>query len=192
MALGSSGRGVNTALLVTGIHREELDFGDRVAGLVDPEQIQVLRIAHGISNVCSSTGDQFYSDTEHREIYLQLHQQLRGLRGLLIDLHAGADEHGPCADIYCANASLLSCLARKLGPDPRVRLVRIVDSPVPGDDTHADALARTRIPRRLWDDPDRLYVGLEIYLAEPGEGGPADWNFTRDLVVNVCQCRKTD
>lgn len=192
MALGSGEWGMNAALLVTGIHREELDFGDRVAGLIDPEQIQVLRIAHGISNARSTTGDQFYTDTEHREIYLQLRQQLQRRRGPLIDLHAGVDERGPCADIYCANEALLSCLARKLGPDPRVRLVRIVDSPVPGDDTRADAIARTRIPRQLWDDPDRLYIGLEVYLAEPGEGRPADWNFTHDLIVNICQCGKTD
>jgi hypothetical protein len=96
---------MSAGVLVTGIHREELAFGDRVAALVDPEQVDLLRIAHGISNARTGTDGRFYSDTEHREIYLQLRQQLRQQpqwRGFpLIDLHAGVDDHGPCADIYC-------------------------------------------------------------------------------------------
>ena len=179
---------MNRTLLVTGIHREELGFGDRVAALVDPEQVEVLRIARGISNARTGTGGQFYSDAEHREIYLQLRQQLHGRSGPLIDLHAGIDQDGPCADIYSASEALLGCLGRELGADPRVRLVRIVDSPAPGDDTQADALARTRIPRALWDDRQRIYVGLEVYLAHPGAGGPDDWQFARDLIGHICDC----
>lgn len=183
---------MNAAVLVTGIHREELGFGDRVAALVDPEQVEVLRIARGISNARIGAGDQFYSDTEHREIYLQLRQQLRQQprwRGRpLIDLHAGVDEHGPCADIYAASEMLLSCLNRRLGPDPRVRLVRIVDTPLPHDGMRADALARTRIPRCLWEGQDWLYVGLEIYLAQAGDGGPDDWGLARELIGHICRC----
>jgi hypothetical protein len=183
---------MNAAVLVTGIHREELGFGDRVAALVDPEQVEVLRIARGISNARIGAGGQFYSDTEHREIYLQLRQQLRQQPrwrgGPLIDLHAGVDEHGPCADIYSANETLLSCLEHRLGPDPRVRLVRIIDRPVPRDETLADALVRTRIPRCLWDGQDWFYVGLEIYLAEPGNGGPDDWGLASELIVHICRC----
>jgi hypothetical protein len=179
---------MSRALLVTGIHREELDFGDRVAALVDPDQVEVLRIARGISNARTGTRGQFYSDTEHREIYLQLRQQLHGHSGPLIDLHAGIDEHGPCADIYSPSEALLACLGQELHSDPRVRLVRIVDSPAPGDETQADALARTRIPRALWDDRHHIYVGLEVYLAQPGAGGPGDWQFARELIQRVCDC----
>jgi hypothetical protein len=183
---------VNAAVLVTGIHREELGFGDRVAALVDPEQVEVLRIARGISNSRIGTGDQFYSDTEHREIYLQLRQQLRQQplsRGsALIDLHAGVDEQAPCADIYLASETLLSCLEQVLGPDSRVRLVRITDKLLPDHETRAGALARTRIPRCLWESKDWLYVGLEIYLAQPGDGRPEDWGFASDLVGHICRC----
>ena len=183
---------MSPAVLVTGIHREELGFGDRVAALVDPEQVQVLRIAHGISNARTGTDDGFYSDTEHREIYLQLRQQIRQQprwRGApLIDLHAGVDEHGPCADIYSANQPLLSCLDGRLQTDPRVRLVRIVDKPFAGDDSRADALARTRIPRSLWDSQDWVYVGLEIYLAQPADGGLDDCFLAKEIIGHICQC----
>jgi hypothetical protein len=183
---------MSAGVLVTGIHREELAFGDRVAALVDPEQVDLLRIAHGISNVRTGTDGRFYSDTEHREIYLQLRQQLRQQpqwRGSpLIDLHAGVDDHGPCADIYSASEPLLSCLDAQLQQDPRVRLVRIVDNPLPGDDSSADALARTRIPRSLWDGQDWVYVGLEIYLAQSGDGGPDDCCLARDLIGHICRC----
>ena len=183
---------MSPAVLVTGIHREELGFGDRVAALVDPRQVEVLRIAHGISNARTGADDRFYSDAAHREIYLQLRQQIRQQpqwRGSpLIDLHAGVDEHGPCADIYSANEALLSCLDTRLRPDPRVRLVRIVDKPLPADDSSADAVAHTRIPRSLWDGQDWLYVGLEIYLARPGDGGPDACWLASELIGHICQC----
>ena len=183
---------MSVAVLVTGIHREELGFGDRVAALVDRRQVEVLRIAHGISNARTGTDDRFYSDTEHREIYLQLRQQIRQQpqwRGSpLLDLPAGVDEHGPCADIYSANEALLSCLDTRLRPDPRVRLVRIVDNPSTGDASRADALARTRIPRSLWDSRDWVYVGLEIYLAQPADGGPDDCRLASEVIGHICRC----
>jgi hypothetical protein len=73
-------------------------------------------------------------------------------------------------------------------PAPRPGSPAIVDNPAPGDDTHADALARTRIPRALWDDRQRIYVGLEIYLAQPGAGGPDDWRFASELIGHICDC----
>jgi len=34
-----------------------------------------------------------------RKLYLQLYQQIKRRYQLLIDLHSGLDENGPCADI---------------------------------------------------------------------------------------------
>lgn len=78
---------MSRTLLVTGIHREELRFGDRVAALVDPDQVEVLRIA-----------------------------------------------------------------------------------------------------RALADKRRHIYVGLEVYLAQPGAGGPDDWRFARELIGHICDC----
>jgi len=84
-------------LLVTGIHREELDFGDQVATLLDREKIELIRIPQGISHERKGN-DPFYYNICHREIYLQLRQQIKSDCRLLIDLHCGLNEVSRCAD----------------------------------------------------------------------------------------------
>lgn len=183
---------MTTTLLVTGIHREELGFGDRVAALVAPEKIDVLRIPRGISNSRTGTDDAFYYSTEHREIYLQLRQQVKGRYRLLIDLHSGLNDAGHCADVYCADEGFLQCLAARTRHNNAVRVIKII---APGRaesqtviGSNADKGARTWIPRKLWDGSDCLYVGLEVYLTHEGDGEKADWLFTRDMINQIQDC----
>ena len=98
---------MNDTLLVTGIHRDELGFGDRVATVLPRGAVEVIRIPQGIPQPRRGPGEQFYSRTEHREIYLQLHQQVRGRYRLMIDLHKGLDETGRGAEIFCNDEALL-------------------------------------------------------------------------------------
>lgn len=185
-------------LLVTGIHREELGFGDRVSELLDPARIDVLRIPCGVSQVPSGPDDRFYFDARHREIYLQLRQQVRGRYRLLIDLHSGLNESGNSADIYCHDERFLRCLRGQIAQLPKlqgVRLIKIIaqDEPaVPKDARSVTAWdARTWIPNAIWQGHRPLYVGVEVYLPTEGEGERADWDYARQ-VINRIACTHPD
>ena len=182
-------------ILVTGIHREELGFGDRVAALLDNDRIHIMRIPRGISHARAGTGgDLFYYNTRHREIYLQLRQQMKGRYRLLIDLHCGLNEAGRCADIYCRDERLLQCVserAAQAGMDARIRMVKILadsESSQAAGSRDVEAGARTAIPKQIWNDQGFTYVGLEIYLAEEGVGVDEDWRFARDLIETIRVC----
>lgn len=155
-------------VLVTGVHVEELDFGDEVSKLVDTRHLDLLRIAKGVPQRCTDVDQQFHYETRQRELYLQLHQQVKRRYRLLIDLHSGWDDNGPCADIYCHNPDVLDGLRvvlKKASLSERVRLIRIVDQPeLPASMTLADGEARTSIPALVWSSDRPVYVGLEVYL----------------------------
>ena len=186
-------------LLVTGIHREELTFGDHVAALFDTDTIDIMRIPQGIPQTRSGTRNPFYCDTQHREIYLQLRQQIKGRYRLLIDLHCGINESGRCADIFCHDKPFLACLSKQpaiAGAVPAVRLINIVES---NAHTHendrgeiAAADAYTRIPREVWSDDNCIYVGIEIYLPQDNDGTEEDWHFSRTLIDNIRVCTHDD
>jgi hypothetical protein len=182
-------------LLVTGVHREELGFGDRVAALLSNDRIDVLRIPKGITQRRTGTDDRFYATTQHREIYLQVRQQVRGRYELLIDLHSGIDDAGACADVFCRHEPFLACLAARIrgtGETQAIRLIRIAadDESIDPDraNTIADATARTWIPRVIWDQASPLYVGLEVYLARAGEGARDDWQFACRVIEAIRSC----
>ena len=160
----------STTVVVTGIHQEELAFGDRVTDRLDPEGVDVLRIPEGVPQRCTDVDQQFRYEARQRELYMQLHRQVKGRYGLLIDLHSGFDENGPGADVYCHDAALLECLRSKLAPGLPVRLIRIIapNEPVPdpGDESGAETGARTCIPPSVWSGGRPLYVGLEVYLTD--------------------------
>ncbi len=182
-------------LLVTGIHREELKFGDHVAALFNADTIDVMRISQGIPQIRTTTDETFYSNTQHREIYLQLRQQIKGRYRLLIDLHCGIDEAGHCADIFCHDRHFLACLATQPAiaePAASVRLIKIVEpntnTAVNSKDSIVDADAHTWIPREIWDDDRCTYIGLEVYLQQGNEGTEEDWQFARTLIENIQIC----
>ena len=186
-------------LLVTGIHREELQFGDRVTKLLDTDVIDIMRIPQGIARARTGTEDTFYYGTRHREIYLQLRQQLRGRYRLLIDLHCGIDETGHCADIFCHDRHFLTCLALQSAiakPPASVRLIKIVEpnssTAVNSRDGIIAADAYTWIPREVWDDDRCTYVGLEVYLQHGNEGTEEDWRFAHTLIGSICTCTNDD
>jgi hypothetical protein len=177
------------AVLVIGVHRAELSFGEAVADGLDRPELAVFRIPEGIRRARTAPGAEVRSRAEHREIYLQLAQQIgRGPR-LLLDLHAGLDETRRAADLFCHDPGALRALDARLraaGRRSEVRLLRIVEGRGAGGAADGadgtDGTARTWIPKAVWGAPRPLYVGLEVYLAGEGAGGPTDWGFARALI----------
>lgn len=181
-------------VLVTGVHREELAFGDRVSAELE-SAIDVLRIPEGVPQRCPDVDQQFYYDTRQRELYLQLHQQVKGRYRLLIDLHTGFDESEISADVYCHDPSLLDRLASRLreaGCADRVRLIRIVapGEPVAGgrQGSGVNAGAHARIPHIVWSGCSPVYVGLELYLSEDQPGGFEAEQLARTLIACLRNC----
>lgn len=185
----------NDTVLVIGLHRPELAFGDMIAAQMQEDDVDVLRISHGIPQPRTAPGQRFLSQTQHHEIYLQLHQQVRGRYRLLVDLHRGMDEAGVSADVMCHDDVFLGCLRRRFDQQPPSHEVRLVhirgdggDGNCPGIAMAADLETRTWIPPRVWQGNLPLYVGLEIYLPGGSEGSVADRVFTRSLIRLIREC----
>jgi hypothetical protein len=164
-------------LLVIGIHREELAFGQAVAAELDPATVEVLAIPEGLSGRHPRADQRFHWDTLHRALYLQLRPHVHPHHRLLIDLHTGIDQAAPCADLYSRDPTRLAALlahAQALAPPPRLITL--------GGTANAPG-AQTVIPEVVWNDPDCLYVGMEIYLAEPGAGCVSERDYARALIA---------
>jgi hypothetical protein len=196
------GQSAAEAVLIIGAHREELAFGERVAEGLDP-RIAVLRIPEGISGHRPRPDEVFYYETRHRELYLQLRQQVGGRYKVVVDLHTGLNQPGRCADVICRDPALLRCVHRatqrrygRAAATGLVRTVRLASRTDSGEPSiQADAaeygkgpLGTTVIPTGVWDSEDFLYVGLEVYLGQEGEGQEDDWRFARRLVRDTVAC----
>lgn len=176
--------------LVIGVHREELGFGIKAARAVE-KIVQVVHITKGLSHRKSLYRSGFYHSTAHREMYLQLHQQLKEKTDMVIDLHTGINETGRCADIFSADMSLLHTMKTKLDASAHhpllspgeERLYQIM--PQDGQKEEEEALfsaCHTIIPRQIWEGLEYTYVGLEIYLHETGDGTPVDYEYAAHLI----------
>jgi len=181
-------------ILVIGIHREELAFGRSVADVV-PNSVRIVQIDKGLSHKKSFYKSGFYHSTVHREIYLQLHQQIKGKTDLIIDLHTGINTSGRCADILSAEVSMLCRIKKQLdnvkyhplSPPGEERLYEIIPTDKRREKGRSLFPAcHTIIPRRIWDEPTYIYVGLEIYLQESGEGTPTDFEYATKLIHMLC------
>ena len=185
---------VNT-LLVTGMHREELGFGDRVAERVDKNKVEILRVPLGISHERTGTDDEFYYLVNHRELYLQLRQQVKRRYVLVIDLHCGLSDGSVHADVFSHDDSLLKCMgdavtSRCLGD--KVKLIKIIGE----EGLKAHKLicaghpgARTWIPEEVWNNHNFVYVGLEVYLSGDETGTAEECSFACELVEVLQSCR---
>lgn len=198
MARNSGARGTIMAkdtLLVIGIHCDELGFGDQVTALVDPARVDVMRIPRGIPQARTGPGERFYSAAQHHEMYLQVHQQVKGRYRLMIDLHQGLDESGLSADVFSHDENFLRCLGerfQKRAFKNDVRLIHIASAndrnERPIGESIADAEAKTWIPSEVWLKKSPLYVGLEVYLPTDDVGNEKDWEFAYTLISEIQAC----
>lgn len=189
--------GLRTGLVI-GIHKQELDFGLQVAAILAGTAIRVIQIDHGLPQQASFDGKGYYYSAFHREIYLQLHQQVKNKLDLLIDLHTGVNESGRCADIFCNDMLLLDKLNKILydykesrnGQEQSVRLVEIASE---SSRKHAKAggfpVCYTIIPGSVWKSAKYSYVGLEIYLQDTGKGNEEDWLYGASLIESIIKAK---
>lgn len=188
------------ALLVIGVHREELAFGECVAARLAEcdalRRLDVLRITEGISGQRPRFDQRFHYEILHRALYRQI-QKAAGRYRLLIDLHRGEDDEGPCADVISGDSRLLGCVRERTGEAaecpsrPHEAAVRTVQLTGDGRDAHQGVMAgRTVIPQELWNSTDVLFVGVEVYLPTPGSGSQRDWEFSARLIEEIIRCSR--
>jgi hypothetical protein len=86
----------------------------------------------------------------------------------------------------------IAARSKQVGIEGKIRLAKILKDTEEIKANKADGQgvigARTPIPEPLWNDQVPIYVGLEIYLSEEGEGSAEDWLFARDLIELVQAC----
>ncbi len=184
------------AVLIIGIHRDELAFGDRVAAGLEPSFVDVLRIPEGLSGQHPRPDEVFHYEILHRELYHQLLGQIRGRYSLALDLHCGLDERGPCVDLISANEHLLigaqQRAVTRFGEIEGSRILR----PVILETAHTPLSrkhpvpAHTVIPPEIWNAPTFDYVGIEVYLPCQGNGSPRDWELARWVIRTVVEYRQ--
>lgn len=182
--------------LVIGVHSEELPFGSQVARKL-AALVHVVRITNGLSNEKSLYQSGFYYSAAHREMYLQIHQQLKGKTDLVIDLHTGINDSGRCADILSADTRLLCCMQTTLAaitdhpfsPPGEERLYQITPSDkYRTKDVPLFPVCHTIIPQQVWGNREYKYAGLEIYLQKPGKGTDKDCEYAVQLIHLVGSC----
>jgi hypothetical protein len=82
--------------------------------------------------------------------------------------------------------------SKRMDPGQRVRLLPLMSDGQARAGTMAGEQgvfgACTVLPRVVWGSSAPLYVALEVYLREPGEGEPRSWEFARKLVRCVLAC----
>jgi len=173
------------AVLVIGAHREELAFGERVAAELAAAPIDVYRIPNGISGRRPRQDQTLRYRAYHKELYLQLKQTLKGRYALLLDLHAGIDSNGPCADLMSGDERLLQRSGAALPDGPAGERTRLIPFRTSAEHPAAQPLARPIVPATLWQGSRPRYLALEVYLREPGPGDPQAWRLAREIILAV-------
>jgi hypothetical protein len=180
--------------LVIGIHKKELGFGRQVAAILPKADIRIVQIDQGLPQQESFNGRGYYYSAFHREIYLQLHQQVKNKIDLLIDLHTGINESGRCADIFYSDKHLLGRIKKTLNESKvnffdHSQAVRLFKIATVSSREHAASssfpVCHTIIPGTVWESDQYSYVGLEIYLQDTGKGKQADWVYGAGLVEGI-------
>ena len=182
-------------LLVIGAHRDELDFGEQVSASLDPQFYSILRIPHGISGERPRTDQLNEFRKRHRELYLQILQHIEPGHRLLIDLHQGLDSGDLFADILSSDGDLLKHLYPKLNQTlqqqpGQIRCIQLVSdttlSYLPTDADHS-LVAKPDIPEEIWNNPEILYVGLEIYMENEGGDNDAEKQTAVTLIERIAE-----
>lgn len=182
------------AVLIIGVHRDELAFGDKVVAGLEPSLIDILRIPEGLTGRHPRQDQMFHYEIRHRELYYQLLGQIRGRYSMAIDLHCGLNEDGSCADLIATDRLLLAGVQRhaiaQFGKSEGNRILRpvLLGS---GSDAHSPEYpirAHTIIPAEFCNAPTFAYAGIEIYLTSRGSGTASEWELTRWLIRTVIKC----
>ena len=195
-------------LLVVGVHREERAFGEAVAAQLPAADFDLLRIEQGLSGRRPGPEDLSAYRRRHRALYTQILDHITPAHRMVLDLHTGFDEVGPCADVLCADTRLLRCVEQQCmsrrhdaGPAPEpLRGVQLVDEQPAMRQTAIDGVAagpeprdhwpclKPDIPHAVWCAEGFLYVGIEIYLPTTSQETVAHARFGAAVVSTAAEC----
>ncbi|WP_316858209.1 hypothetical protein [uncultured Cohaesibacter sp.] len=184
-------------IVVIGVHKEELAFGDEVARHLDRTLFSPFRIASGLSARRPRTDQLEQYLTNHEQLYTQIADHMPAHCKLLIDLHCRLKAEAD-ADIFCASPDLLNRISESFHTrfpksDARLRTIRMVSDAdlCEWDDTHEDKhasghlLSKPELPEVVWRATRPAYVGLEIYLDHEGRGEQENWDLTLQILSAV-------
>ena len=186
-------------VLVVGVHQRERDYGQNVARILSDSDIKMLCIDKGLPQKTEFDGNPLYYSAYLREIYLQLHQQIKKKFGLMIDLHTGINETERCADIFCSDTKLLDKIDKLLrkntnndfSDDGPIHLIKITEKTSRKKNIRRKKpqniypICHSGIPKCVWKTNKYLYIGLEIYLQNPGKGTEKDWRYGSWLINTI-------
>ncbi|EXJ14187.1 hypothetical protein [Imhoffiella purpurea] len=178
-------------LVVIGAHRDELAFGDQVAARLDGTRFDLLRIPQGLSGEHPRPDQVALFRQRHQDLYLQLLDHVASHHRLLVDLHCGINQAGYCGDVLCADHRLLDSVAEHASDlDAQVRCISLVsDTRTASRISHL--VARPEIPEAVWNRPNPIYVGLEVYLSTEGSGSQQERRFAESLIGCVADCSES-
>ncbi|MBK1630423.1 hypothetical protein CKO31_06620 [Thiohalocapsa halophila] len=198
------------SLLVVGVHREERAFGEAVAAQLPAADFDLLRIEQGLSGRRPGPDELTAYRRRHRALYAQILDHITPAHRMVLDLHTGFDEAGPCADVLCADTRLLRCVEQQrmssrhdASPAPQgVRGVQLVDAepavrPAVMEGVAAGPEPRERwpslkpdIPHAVWCAGGFLYVGIEIYLPTTSQDSVVHARFGAAVVSAAAECAR--
>ena len=183
----------NAVLVLIGVHREELAFGDQVVKPLPTGRFGILRIKQGLS-ARRPRPDQFLSYLDnHDRLYQQITSSIGSDCKLIIDLHCRLKERAD-ADLFSGSEQILKQAAATLAANPdfsgkAIRPIRMIsDKDLESLDLEAESpqlFAKPELPESLWRADSPLYLGLEIYVDEEGAGTAREWAFARQLIIHL-------
>ena len=112
----------------------------------------------------------------------------------MIDLHQGVDSDSLGADVLCADQTLLQRICTTSSPfrqeeRAKVRCIHLVPDTAVEELAEAGIpnplVAKPDIPEAVWNHPEALYVGLEIYLSRAGVGSDEEQRFAGTLLKRI-------
>lgn len=187
------------AVLLIGIHREELAFGEAVASRLSDPRVDLLRIPEGITGRRPRPDQVFRAEAAHRELYHQIATRIQGRYRLLIDLHCGLDDQTASADLLSTDRQLLAAVAERAispaGPRMPVRPVMLLGHQQPPHDPGAGTsdvsaplafATRTLIPAEVWNAPHLVYAGIEVYRRDDEDADALA--LARWLIATTADC----
>lgn len=177
-------------LIVIGVHKEELAFGEHVAERLDHSQFELLHIANGLSAKRPTPEELEQYLANHTSLYKQIGAHIKPYHRLMIDLHCRRKADVD-ADIFCADRQILDrvqshCQTRGLVNLRSIQMISDRDAVSIAQDQSPERLyAKPELPECVWRAQDYCYVGLEIYIGQEGSGEQKDWLFTIKLLETI-------
>lgn len=178
----------HNVLLIAGVHRQEFAFGQAIVEKIKHLPIEVLLIPQGISNLAGDYLSAHYRRV-HNEMYEQIKAHIKKRHTLVIDLHTGLHQTFGI-DLFSDGANLNPCLLTSdlKTISPQVRVISIKENLE--NKSGRNLTSYTILPKKIWQNKNFLYVGMEIYLQEEGIGTFEEQQDTIKVLNYLVECHQ--